>query len=233
MANSPVRVAILEDHQSIIDGYMYRLSMSPDVQVVGTASCGEQLQPLLAQHNADVLLMDVHVPTSLEIRNSFPVLHVIPSLLKDFPQLHILAISFLNQNTLIEALVEAGISGYIFKNDQASIQQLAKIVIMAASGGVYFSQGAYRKLRDKTSFSTGSLLTLRQLEILSICAAYPDVTTSELAGRLGIASSTLRNLLSSAYLRLDVRTRAAAIAKAQQMGLLVGSGFVVQDGSES
>jgi two-component system nitrate/nitrite response regulator NarL len=233
MTDSLVRVAILEDHQSIIDGYMYRLSMSPDVQVVGTAAYGEQLQPLLAQHTADVLLMDVHVPTSPENRNSFPVLHVIPSLLKDYPKLHILAISFLNQNTLIEALVEAGVSGYIFKNDQASIQQLAKIVIMAASGGVYFSQGAYRKLRDKAPLSTGSLLTLRQLEILSICAAYPDVTTSELAGRLGIASSTLRNLLSSAYLRLDVRTRAAAIAKAQQMGLLVGSSFIVQDGSES
>jgi len=61
------------------------------------------------------------------------------------------------------------------------------------------------------------------MEILSICAAYPDVKTAELADRLGIAGSTLRNLLSGAYFRLDVRTRAAAIGRARQMGLLADS----------
>jgi DNA-binding CsgD family transcriptional regulator len=94
---------------------------------------------------------------------------------------------------------------------------------MTASGGVYFSDEAYRKLRSSQNTPKKNQLTLRQLEILSICAAYPDVSTAELGQRLGIASSTLRNLLSSAYLRLDVRTRSAAIARAQQLGLLVES----------
>jgi two-component system nitrate/nitrite response regulator NarL len=223
MIDSQVRVAILEDHQGIIDGYMYRLSTAPEICVVGSASWGEELDPLLSEHPADVLLLDINVPASPENRNPFPVLHLVPSLLKKYPGLHILAISGLTQNTLIEALIEAGVCGYIFKDDQASIQQLAKIVLMAASGGVYFSQGAYQSLRGNTTQANSSPLTLRQMEILSICAAYPDVTTSELAARLGIASSTLRNLLSGAYLRLDVRTRAAAIAKARQMGLLADS----------
>jgi DNA-binding NarL/FixJ family response regulator len=223
MAGSQVRVAILEDHQSIIDGYIYRLSTAPEIQVVGAVTYGEDLEPLLAAHPADVLLMDINVPASPENRNPFPVLHLLPNLLEKYPGLRILAISVLTQNTLIEALIEAGINGYIFKHDQASIQQLAKIVLMTASGGIYFSQGAYQNLRGDAALSKGSPLTLRQMEILSICAAYPDVTTSELAARLGIASSTLRNLLSGAYLRLNVRTRAAAIARARQMGLLADS----------
>jgi len=41
-----------------------------------------------------------------------------------------------------------------------------------------------------------------------------------LADKLGVAHSTLRNLLSSAYLRLDVRNRTAAITKARQLGLI-------------
>jgi two-component system, NarL family, nitrate/nitrite response regulator NarL len=223
MAVSRVRVAILEDHQSIIDGYMYRLSTAPEIQVVGAVSYGENLEPLLADHPADVLLMDINVPASPENRNPFPVLHMLSSLHDKYPDLRVLAISVLTQNTLIEALIDAGVSGYIFKHDQASIQQLAKIVLMTASGGVYFSQDAYQKIRGNPAQSKDSPLTLRQMEILSICAAYPDVTTSELATRLGIASSTLRNLLSGAYLRLDVRTRAAAISKARQMGLLADS----------
>jgi DNA-binding NarL/FixJ family response regulator len=223
MAGPQVRVAILEDHQSIVDGYIYRLSTAPEIQVVGAASFGEDLEPLLASHPADVLLMDINIPASPENGNPFPILHMLPGLLDKYPGLRILAISVLTQNTLIEALIEAGISGYIFKHDQASIQQLAKIVLMTASGGVYFSQGAYQNMRGTLAKSTGSLLTLRQMEILSICAAYPDVSTAELAARLGIASSTLRNLLSGAYLRLEVRTRAAAIAKARKLGLLADS----------
>ena len=114
------------------------------------------------------------------------------------------------------AFVNAGISGYIFKDDQASIQQLAKIVEIVAGGGIYFSQGAYRDLRGE---QPESILTPRQLQALSLCAAQPDGDALALANKLGITGSTLRNLLSGAYLRLGVRTRAAAIAKAYQLGI--------------
>jgi DNA-binding NarL/FixJ family response regulator len=55
---------------------------------------------------------------------------------------------------------------------------------------------------------------------LLLSAAYPDDSTVELAKRLNVASSTVRNLLSQTYIRLDVHTRAAAIAKIKKMGLL-------------
>jgi DNA-binding NarL/FixJ family response regulator len=126
----------------------------------------------------------------------------------------------LNQRTLIEALVETGVNGYIFKGDQTSIRQLTKIVSIVANGGVYFSQDAKMKIRKKTPHRKDLTLTARQLEVLSLCAAYPDSSTEELAGRLGIASSTIRNLLSRAYLRLEVRTRAAAIAELHRLGLV-------------
>jgi DNA-binding NarL/FixJ family response regulator len=217
---SQIRVAILDDHQSIVDGYTYRLNAAPEIQVVCSAFYGEHLEPMLADHVADVLLLDIHVPTSPENNNPFPVLHIIPRLLQKYPDLNVLVISMLNQRTLIEALVEAGVNGYIFKGDQTSIRQLAKIVSMVANGGVYFSQDAKMVIRRKTYHRKGLTLTARQLEVLSLCAAYPDSSTEELAGRLGIASSTLRNLLSRAYLRLEVRTRAAAIAELLRLGLI-------------
>lgn len=212
-----IKVAILVDHLSIIDGYLYRLSRIPEIEVVATGTYGEELQPMLEVHPVDVLLLDINLPTSLENNNPFPILFAIPRLLQQFPDLNILVITMLNQHSLIETLVDAGVSGYILKDDQGSIQELGKIVTMVASGGVYFSQGAYRDLRAGTN---GPVLTHRQLEALSLSAAYPDNATIELSKQLGISSSTLHNLLSGAYLRLGVRTHPAAIAKARQLGLI-------------
>jgi two-component system nitrate/nitrite response regulator NarL len=214
---SQIRVAILDDHPSIIDGFTYRLSMNPSIQIVATAVFGEDLEPMIADHEVDVLLLDVSIPISQADRNPYPVLHVIPRLLEEHPKLNILIISMFTQRSLIDTLVNTGVSGYIFKDDQASIQKLDKIVETIAHGGVYFSQGAYRDPRENPS---DTVLTPRQLEALSICAAIPDGDSMALAENLGITGSTMRNLLSSAYLRLGVRTRAAAIARANQLGIL-------------
>jgi two-component system response regulator NreC len=214
---SRIRVAILDDHQSIIDGLSYRLNMNPRIQIVNTANYGEDLEPMMAENEIDVLLLDVSIPNSPANLNPYPVLHVIPRLLKNYPRLSVLIISMFTQHSLIDTLVNAGISGYIFKDDQNSIQEVDKIVEKIANGGIYFSQGAYWGAGENP---VDALLTERQLEALSLSASRPDGDTISLAKRLGISGSTMRNLLSGAYLRLGVRTRAAAIAKAQQLGIL-------------
>ena len=114
--------------------------------------------------------------------------------------------------------MESGASGYILKDDQATIQDLANVAMMVAKGGIHLSQPAFEQLFKSTQRE--SALTSRQLEALSLCAAYPDASSAELASYLGVANSTMRNLLSGAYLHLQVHTRAAAIIKATQLGLI-------------
>ena len=74
-------------------------------------------------------------------------------------------------------------------------------------------------LSQKTT-PTGERLSPRQLEALSLCAAYPDWTSADVAEKMSVSNSTVRNLLSSAYLRLGVHSRPAAIAIARQQGLI-------------
>jgi DNA-binding NarL/FixJ family response regulator len=114
----------------------------------------------------------------------------------------------------------AGASGYVLKDDQATIRDLASVIRSVASGGIHLSQSAYQQLTKGLDNYGDQTLTPRQMEVLSLCAAYPDASTAELASKLFIANSTVRNLLSEAYLKLNVRTRSAAIAKAHQVGLL-------------
>jgi len=220
MPTQKVRVAILDDHQSIIDGYIYRLSHTPGVEVVGTAIYGEDLEPMLAKHPADVLLLDLSVRTSEDNANPFPVLYIIPKLLQKYPDLSVLVISMFIEPGLMRSVVEAGASGYMLKDDTAAFRELGNVVLSVASGGIFFSKRVHGVYLQSGMDGNGVTLTPRQLELLSLCAAYPDLNTAELAQKMSVSNSTVRNLLSSAYLRLNVHSRTAAIEKARELGLI-------------
>lgn len=216
-----LRVAILDDHPAVIDGYTFRLETDPGIQVVGWAGLGDDLEPMLLKSTPDVLILDVKVPISHENVNPYPILNVIPMLIDRYPGINILVISMLSQRSLIKAILDAGASGYILKDDWVAMRDLASIVRMVAGGSIYLAQTLYHELLKRpTGQLLGQKLAPRQLEVLSLCSAYPDSSTYELAVKMGVAHSTVRNLLSGAYLKLDVRNRTAAVVKARQMGLI-------------
>ena len=215
-----VRVAILDDHQSIIDGYIYRLDSTPGVEVVATATFGEELEPMLSKQPVDVLLLDLSVRISEENSNPFPILHIIPKLLQKYPNLVVLVISMFVEPGLMRSIVEAGASGYMLKDDTGAFRELGNVVLSVARGGIYFSRRVHSLYVQSGQTGNGKSLTPRQLELLSLCAAYPDLSTADLAQKMSVSNSTVRNLLSSAYLRLNVHSRTAAIEKARELGLI-------------
>ena len=215
-----IRVAILDDHQGIIDGYLYRLGSAQDIEVVATILFGEDLEEKLAKQPVDVLVLDVQIPTSPTNPNPYPILYMIPRLLELYPDMVVLVISMHTQRTLINAVMESGASGYIVKDDQATIRELPSVIRTVAGRSIYMSQYAYQELKRSKTSALLQPLSPRQLEALSMCATYPDASTDELSQMMNIANSTLRNLLSGAYLKMNVRSKAAAIAKARQLGLI-------------
>jgi len=220
VANEKIKVSILDDHQSIVDGYVYRLTKTPNIEVVATLKYGEDLEPSLAMHPTDVLLLDIGVPTSEDNNIPYPILHAIPSLLQLHPGLNILVISMYTERGLIRGVMEAGASGYILKDDSATLQELGSVILGVARGGIHFSNKAHQLFLSYQLSQGGEALSPRQLEALSLCASYPDRLTSDLAREMLVSHSTLRNLLSGAYIKLGVRTRAAAIAQAQNIGII-------------
>ncbi|MBI5829846.1 MAG: response regulator transcription factor [Chloroflexi bacterium] len=215
-----VRVAILEDHPIVIDGYLSRLGQTPQIEIVGTASSGVELEPMLAAHPADVALLDVGVPVVPGSPNPYPILHVIPRLSKIYPDLSILVISMLTERALISAVMEAGARGYLLKDDGAAMRNLGAIVLAVAGGEIYLSDQAQQQILARQPNGKAVVLTPRQQEMLSLCAAYPDWSLQDVATTLNVDYSTVRNTLAHAYLRLGARSLAAAIARARQLGLI-------------
>ncbi len=214
-----IRLAILDDHQGIVDGYRWRLSKTPQIEIVGVASSGVELEDLLQQTAVDVLFLDVNAPTAADNPSPYPILHVIPSIKQKYPDVSILVISMITERALINGVMNAGASGYILKDDTASIKELGSIVLAAAEGEIHLSPRAQQEILKRKSEDLLAL-TPRQLEVLSLAAAYPEFSCNELAAKMSIANSTVRNLLSQVYFRLGVKNLATAVLKARQLGLI-------------
>lgn len=215
-----IRVVILEDHASIVDGYQLRLGRSREIEIVAALSFGEELEPTLASlRPIHLLLLDINVPTSPSNSNPYPILQLMPKLLDFYPDLHILVISMHKQRPLIKAVVRAGASGYILKDDREAIENLDSVVRTVARDGIHFSREAHQQLLRQ---ATDTLpLTRRQIETISLCSAYPDKTSSEISDLLGVADTTVRNQLSVSYAKLGVHSRTALVEKARALGLIV------------
>jgi len=219
MTSDQINISILEDHPLIVDGYRRLLEGKPRIYIAGTTRFGEDLEPMLAAHPTDILIMDIEVPTSTKNPNPYPIINAIPRLKHRNPGMAILVISSHDQQVLVETLFDLGVRGYIFKDDPLAFDKLADILIDIHEGKFYFSQGRYEKLSSLKFEGSLPRLSSRQLEALSLCVAFPDSSSHELAQRLGVSDSTFRNLLSAAYKHLGVRTRQAAILKLQKMGI--------------
>lgn len=222
MRESKIKIILLEDHPMTLDGYLSKLTPARDIEVGPTLSYGEDLEPALAGYPADVLLMDLQVPTSPTNSNPFPVWHVLTRVVEKYPKLAILILSMFNSPAMIDNALEAGINGYILKDDIIAYRDLPAIVRMAAQGSAYFSPSVRQRWLDRRKNDLSEpLLSPRQLEALSLCATYPNENLGQIAERMHVAQSTLRNLLSRAYLKLEVNNRGAAVNLCYQHGLLV------------
>lgn len=215
-----VRVAILDDHISTVEGHVVLLKQDPHIEVVAKMRYGIELEPTLQNNNIDVLLLDINVFESETNKHPYPILNVIPKFLEKYPNLNILVISMHFDRGIIRMVMEAGANGYILKDDQETLLGLGSVVkSIATSGGIYFSPAAY-ELYSKSVNAESELLSARQAEALSLCAAFPNEKSHIIAEKMGIKHSSVRTLLSSAYVKLNVRNRAAAIIKARELGLV-------------
>ncbi len=219
-----IKIAILENQQFFIDTYVMSLHKEEEeeeeIQVVGIAKNSEELNGLLSKHHdINVLIMDVQVPISHGNQGHVFSLTYVQKILDIKPYLNILLISMLKSQVFVKSLGEAGVSGYIFKDDNHSLQNLSAIVKNIIRGKTYFSENA--KLILENALPNPSGLTQRQLEILYACAVHPDLSLDQLALHLDIASSTLRNTLSAAYARLKVHNKTTAIERLISLGIII------------
>jgi len=214
-----LRVAFLETDQGAIDGYRYRLERLPEFKIVFVARSGSEFEAQLDRHPTDLAVIDLSAPAAPANPNPYPIHYAMRRLRAAHPALAVLVTAHGADAAVLGVLIEAGLNGYLVKSDTAAYEQLPEILTMVARRDLYLSATAQASLHA-ANVDGANPLSPRQREILALCAAYPNDMLRDIARRLGLSASTVRNQMSAIYSRLGVRTRHAAVQTAQRRKLI-------------
>jgi NarL family two-component system response regulator LiaR len=206
MNSSPlIRVLLVDDHNVVRSGLATFLKAYDDLELIGEARNGLEAIHLCQQTQPDVILMDLMMPEMDGIAAT-------RAILADFPQVKVIAMTSFEDQELVQGVLAAGAISYLIKN--VSSDDLAKAIREAASGRSTLSPEAARVLIQATRPTRQPVfdLTDREQEVLNLVAQ--GHSNQQIADKLVISITTVKAHISNILSKLQVSSRAEAIAYA-------------------
>ena len=213
---APLRVVIADDQAIVRDGLVLLLGGLPDIEVVGAAADGEQALALVAEHQPDAILLDLHMPV-------LDGLATTRRLTAEHAAVAIVVLTTYADDTSVRDALRAGARSYLTKDaDRADI---ARALHAAAAGLTVLDSRVHAALlapapaaptpSPPTSPPDG--LTARELEILALIAR--GMTNAEIAAQLYLSSHTVKTHVNRIFAKTGSRDRAAAIGYAHRSNI--------------
>jgi len=210
-----MRVMIVDDHLMLRKGVVSILSSS-DLEVVGEASNGQEALELVPKLRPDLVLMDINMPildgveATKKLKAAHPDLKVV-----------ILTVSEIDKD-LFEA-IKAGADGYLLKN--LGPEELVSCLRSAVAGEAPISSVMAAKMLKEfrqprtgpTGKEDGQQLSPREIEVLRLAST--GLTYKEIASKLYVAESTVKNHMRHILEKLHLRNRSEAVGYAIREGL--------------
>jgi DNA-binding NarL/FixJ family response regulator len=179
---------IADDHQLFREGLVNLLSDTNDIEIVGQACDGKEAIEMAEKLTPEIVIMDIGMP----IYNGIEAASILK---KKFPEMKIIALSMHSEKHYVKEMLEAGASGYLFKN--CTYQQLIEGIHTVFAGKKYLSDTITEVLihdyLNKTEDTKPSLpnlpLSPRETEILKLFAS--GKSTKEIANQLFVSIKTV------------------------------------------
>ena len=141
----PIRLALLDDHQIVIDGLKLLLSGRNDIEVIEDFTKGRDLLLWLRSNSVDIVMTDIIMP-------DMDGYDVAIALKKEYPTIRIIALSMNGEGELIEKMIEeAEVSAYLLKTTDRD--ELMTAIQAVWEGDTYFAKeilyelNQYKKLK--------------------------------------------------------------------------------------
>lgn len=216
MSEAHIRVIIADDHAVVRQGIRTVLEDMPGLEVLAEAGDGEEVLGLLADHQPDLLLLDISMPrkTGLEVAKE---------LRGQGSELGILVLSMHDNPEYVLEAVRAGADGYILKD--VGPAELRDAVQAVAEGREYFtdrvthqlSVALREELERERQRSKLDQLTGREREVLVRVAK--GRTNREIAEEFGISPRTVETHRERVMAKLRIRTVAGLTRFVVENGL--------------
>jgi DNA-binding NarL/FixJ family response regulator len=219
--NNLIRVVIVDDHFVTRQGIISLLAKNEKIQVVGEGGTGEDILILLAQHQPDVLIVDLQMPAYKDQPNGplFEPTKTLKQVLTEYDSTAIVVLSQEHEAQTIQSLAEIGVQGYLLKAD-SSARLLDRVVEIIHTGDHYFSPEVQKIIYAASPIENNRMLTERQLDILRAIARSPEIDRDDLAKNMNIATSTLQKHITAIFAAMETTNMVATILKAMRMGLI-------------
>ena len=199
-----VKIVIVDDHLIVREGIRLILETQDGYEVIGEAENGQQALGLLEKMTPDVILLDLNMP----ILDGLNFLKKFNSLGKDIP---VIVLTTYNENHLLLEAVELGVASYLLKD--TGREKLFATIDAALRGETLLQPDMLQLLlKAQEEKHMPKLFTEKELFVLQALAR--GLKNNEIAQELNIAERTVKSYLTTIYSKLDVKSRAQAIAVA-------------------
>ncbi|WP_110205351.1 response regulator [Nocardioides daejeonensis] len=213
-----ISVVVADDLPLVRNGIRTVLDAEPDITVVAEAEHGLQAADLAAQHDADVVLMDVQMP-------GHDGLAGLDSILERGLRTAVVMLTLYDLDEYVTGALRAGAAGFLLKT--SSPEEIAAAVRDAHAGRLVFSRAVSERLVDayvnRPDTQAEGLRTLvdrlseRELEVWHALA--DGLSNVEISQRLHLSEATVKTYVTRLLTKLEVRDRVQAVVLAFQTGL--------------
>jgi DNA-binding NarL/FixJ family response regulator len=207
-----IRVLLADDQRVVREGLGTLLGLLEGIELVGTAADGEEALKLAAEHNPDVVLMDLRMPR-------MDGTEAIRRLTARGERPRAIALTTYADDASVLGALRAGARGYLTKD--AGAEQIRAAVEAVARGEAVLDPAIQHHVLAAVSTPQPSEspddLTPREVEVLGLIAE--GLTNTEIAERLVVSAATVKSHVNHIFAKIGVRDRAQAVVYAYANGL--------------
>ncbi len=213
-----IKVLLADDHGLVREGLRKLLEIEPDIRVVGEASDGLEVLEMVDKLEPDVVLMDINMPVADGIAATREIV-------QRRPETGVIVLTMHKEDGHAVRAVQAGARGYLLKSAKAA--ELVSAIRAVHKGASLVDPmmmtkvlAEFRRMAEETSSQEGLAgLTETELGILRLLAA--GASNKEIAKKMGLANSTVKNKLTVLFGKIDVVDRTQAAIFALKHGLVL------------
>jgi DNA-binding NarL/FixJ family response regulator len=199
-----IRVTIIEDDETIRNGYSYLIGQEPGYNVVSVYATYEDAAKRIVSDQPDVILLDIQLP-------GINGIEAIPKLKLLLPGVYVIMLTVYEDPELIFKALTQGAEGYLAKYTKPS--DILRSIMEVMEGGGPMSANVARLVIQSFKKNTESPLTRRETEILEQISN--GKSRSRIAAEMFIDLETVKTHIKNIYFKLNVHSRADAIKTAR------------------
>jgi DNA-binding NarL/FixJ family response regulator len=214
--DSDIKIILVDDHKLIIQAYATLLSEAPNLEIIGTASNGQEALELLRELKTDVVILDASMP----VMNGYETLRAIRKMRSTAK---VIILTMYTEPAFIFNYLVNGANAFLGKNCEQ--EELIRAINTVATEGYYLSTTVSKYITPATLQESGIRdnyqqirLTERESDILKLICE--DLPNDDIARKLNISANTIKFFRKNIYRKTNTNTTIGLIKYAIRHGIL-------------